>query len=389
MDKGAVSLVPNHSWKVVHLTSVHPPNDNRIFHKQCKSIARAGFSVVLVAPSFEDSIQDGVVIRSVRPPKSRLGRMFGTTWRVFRSALKEEGDVYHLHDPELIIVGLLLRLLGRRVVYDVHEDYVTSIRQKRYLPQPIRLLLSVLFGYFEAIAARAFSAVVLAERYYKKRFPGGVTVLNYPDLGTLYSRNEVSVGRSAGRPVRKRLIYTGNVTVDRGALVYAKMVRDIRDIEITVVGRCDPGLAKRMRELAGEGASRLTIVGEGAYVPFERIVDMYNTDAWLAGLAIFPETPHYVQKELTKLFEYMAFGIPIICSNFPTWRELVQNTGVGLCVDPTDLDAVESAVTRLATDGDLVQSMSRRGKELVRQRFNWSNEEKTLLGIYKSLVQTN
>lgn len=386
--KGAALLVPSQGLKVVHFTSVHPPNDNRIFLKQCRSLVRAGYYVVLVVPSHEDTVQDGVTIRSVRQSKSRLGRMLGTTWRVFRTVLKENADIYHFHDPELIGYGLILRLLGRRVVYDVHEDYVTSIRQKRYLPRPIRNALSAVFGWCEAIAAKAFSAVVLAERYYKQRFPSGTTVLNYPDLDTLYLPTNKRETNPHGPRRRKRLLYTGNVTIDRGALIYAMMVRDIQGIEITIVGRCEPDLAEHMRNVAGAGASRLTIIGEGCHVPFERIVDIYHSETWLAGIAIFPMTPHYVRKELTKLFEYMAMGIPIICSNFPTWRALVQGSGVGLCVDPEDTNAIQKTIATLAANDDLVHEMRQRGKELVQTRFNWANEARALLDLYESLMPT-
>ena len=165
--------------KVAHLTSVHTPFDTRIFHKECKTLAQAGYDVVLVAPHDRDEVVGGVRIRARPAPRNRLDRVSRTVWRVYRAARAEDAEVYHFHDPELIPVGLLLHMQGKPVIYDVHEDDVTAIRQKPYLPRALRPLLAAILGRMEACVARCFH-IVVAEKYYTRRFPGATTVLNYP-----------------------------------------------------------------------------------------------------------------------------------------------------------------------------------------------------------------
>lgn len=373
--------------KVVHLTSVHPPFDNRIFHKQCRTLAESGYEVVLVAPADQSQVRDGVRIRAVPRAGNRFARMLLTTWRVFLAGLAEKGDIYHFHDPELIPVALLLRALGKRVVYDVHEDNVTSIMQKRYLPRIVRMVLAKVFGWFELVASRAFT-VVLAERYYSRRFPAGVQILNYPRRDFFEFGGSALERETIPESVEQttRLIYTGSVTIDRGALIYAKMVAEMPNISITVVGQCSPELAAEMRRVAGDGASRLEIIGEGTFVPFSEIAAIYRSRKWTAGLAIFPETPHYVEKELTKFFEYMAAGIPILASNFPAWRQLIEGNGVGLCVDPEDMGSIRGAIEKLARDEGCVIKMGHNGRRAVAERFNWDVEGKKLLNLYDKLM---
>ena len=132
--------------KVVHMTSVHNPFDVRIFHKECKSLYKAGFNVSLVAQHDKDEVVDGIKILSVPKAKNRFCRMVKTTWQVFRRAVKEKASVYHFHDPELIPLGLLLKLLGKKVIYDIHEDYVTSIKIKEYLSKIFNLLLKLVIN---------------------------------------------------------------------------------------------------------------------------------------------------------------------------------------------------------------------------------------------------
>ena len=90
--------------KVCHLTSVHPRNDVRIFHKECKSLAAAGYDTTLiVADGIGDQLLDGVSIKDVGKPSTRISRIFSSTWKVLKAAKKTKADIFHFHDPELKI----------------------------------------------------------------------------------------------------------------------------------------------------------------------------------------------------------------------------------------------------------------------------------------------
>lgn len=363
--------------KVVHLTSVHSAFDTRIFHKECKTLASAGREVVLIAPHDREEVVGGTRIRPVRPPRSRWQRLRDTVPRVYRAALQEDADIYHFHDPELIPVGRLLKRHGKPVIYDVHEDYETSIRQKRYLPRWSRALLSTIWGTFELASTRPFD-IVLAERYYRQRFPRGTVVLNYPSLQTLPDPPDEALPPP-------RLLYTGTLSEDRGALLHARLVTLVPGVEVHVVGRCADRLKERMAAAAGHESERLHLDVSEAGVPYSEIAGCY-AERWLAGLALFPPTPHYVQKELTKFFEYMGAGIPILCSDFPVWRELVEGTGCGLCVDPENPAAIAEAVTWLRDHPAEARAMGRRGRQAVVEQYNWDTQARKLLAFYDALL---
>jgi glycosyltransferase involved in cell wall biosynthesis len=366
--------------KVVHLTSVHPPFDNRIFYKECRSLAAAGFDVVLIAPHERSETVEGVYIKGISKPANRLERMTKTAWNIFRAARSEDAQIYHFHDPELISVGFLLRMSGSKVIYDVHEEFYTSVLQKPYLPRLARPILAVVLSCVERILQRFFH-IVLAERYYTRRFPRGTTVLNYP----VYESIDCLAGISQNRNT-PRFIYTGGITADRGAYIHAGVVNQRKDVEVHFVGRCAPETATRMREIAGANADRIFIEGEGHFVPHRRILERYREGGWMGGLAIFPPTPHYIEKELTKFFEYMAAGIPVICSNFPRWRSLIEQSGVGLCVEPENSEQIQKAISYLVEHPHEARAMGERGQRAVREHFNWRSEEKHLLQLYKRIL---
>ena len=366
--------------KVVHMTSVHPPFDTRIFHKECKTLAAAGYEVVLIAPHDKDEVVDGVAIRAVPKFARRIQRMFRTAWNVYRVAKKEAAFIYHFHDPELIPYGWLLKAHGKTVVYDIHEDYNTAIRQKSYLPRILRTLLANLFALFEGLTAHAFT-LITAERYYSRHFPNGFPILNYPqvdfqDISTCPPQN----------PTYPKLIYTGVVSLDRGALNHARLLSLRDDIEVHIIGRCPLSLYEQMQAIASPHQSRLHFTGVGCHVPYEQITNSYTSGDWLAGLALFPSSPHYREKELTKFFEYMSFGIPIICSDFPVWRELVVGQGVGLCVPPDDTTAIADAISWLLEHPAEAQAMGQRGRQAVIEQYNWDSQARKLLALYDTLL---
>jgi glycosyltransferase involved in cell wall biosynthesis len=376
--------------KVCHLSSVHPSGDIRIFEKECKSLAAHGYEVVLIIKNKELETRDGIRIIPFPLFKNRLLRVLLSPLRMFYLARREKAQVYHFHDPELIVTGLLLRLFTRAaVVYDVHEDYQTSIRQKYYLPGIISYPLAGLFGFFETLAARFFH-IVLAEKYYRQRFPRGVQVLNYPLLQslkpvTLLIQNEKNE-QSFHAPGRIRLIYTGIVSGSRGAYIHAQLLTLLKDIEIYFIGSCRREEADKIRAIVGDQKERLFIEGENQFVLPARIRYYYETGHWLAGLAVFPYSDHYRQKELTKFFEYMAAGIPIICSNFPAWRELIEANGVGLVVNPAEPQTLVDAVEFLKAHPEKAAEMGARGKQLTQDIFNWQHEAQKLLELYETIV---
>ena len=366
--------------RVVHLTTVHDPFDNRVFHRECRSLAAAGYEVVLLAPG-EDEVIEGFRVGGLRRHGHRLTRMSLGVARAFLQALARRADLYHFHDPELIPAGLLLRLLGRRVIYDIHEDNRTALQEREYLPSWLRALIAGTLARFEEGASRHFH-LVLAERYYAERFPRGEAILNYARFPAL-DEGQLAARPRAGHP---RLIYTGNVKSYRGAHRHARLLQHLPDAELFLVGRCDPRLAADLQ--AGTEPGRLHLEGVGGHVPHERIVSYYLRESWTAGLALFPPSRHTRRKELTKIFEYMAFGIPVLCADFPNLRRIVEGAECGICVDPERDEEAADAVRYLWEHPEAARRMGERGREAARSTYNWDTQAEKLLRLYDVILSS-
>ena len=368
--------------KVCMITTVHNPFDTRIFHKEAITLAKAGYEVTLIAPYEKDETVDGINIVVLKKPKNRISRILLLGWKAYKIALKQNADVYHFHDPEFLPWAKRLKnKSGTKVIYDVHEDYSTSIKQKRYIPFFLRKFVSKLFDYIEGYYSK-YLIKILAEKYYQSRFPEGNTILNYP---LLYNKTKKEKDYNLKLTSNYKVIYTGNVSIDRGALIYSEIVKYIQNLHVYFVGKCNRKIAEQIYEKAENEKDRIHIDGNG-FIPFEKILSYYKKGEWIAALAIFPYSEHYYQKELTKIFEYMQAGIPIIASNFPTWVELIENNNCGICVNPNDSEKIKEAITYLINNSDKRKIMGMNGKKIVWEKYNWEIEGKKLVNLYKNIL---
>ncbi|MGB2753755.1 MAG: glycosyltransferase family 4 protein [Phycisphaerae bacterium] len=367
--------------KVVHLTSFHPPLDTRLFYREIRTVAAAGYEVVLIAPGERDEVVDGVPIRAIPRSRSRLGRLLTTIWQVYRAALREGARLYHFHDPELIPVGVLLKLCGKRVIYDVHEDVPRQLRTWYFIPAVLRGPLAALTEAVERLAARVFDGVAVATPVIAARFPGPktVTVQNFPIADELAAPWALPYAdRSAV------LAYVGGTSEIRGIKVMVEAMGLLPEglgarLKLGSAGFVPPELGDEVRRMPGW--RRCELLGWQDRAGVARLLGEAK-----AGLVVLHPTRNHIDSYPVKLFEYMAAGIPVIASDFPIWRDVVEGAGCGLLVDPLDATAVARAIRRLLEDPAEAEAMGRRGRETVHTTYNWTAQGRKLVAFYARLL---
>jgi glycosyltransferase involved in cell wall biosynthesis len=371
------------SREICHVSTVHPWNDNRIFEKMVLGLSARGWSVTYLA------VESSEIARACHPGvrfvslghepgwRGRLARNVAALRYLWRTA----PGILHFHDPELMIVGWLAKLRGWQVVYDVHEDTVLAIDVKHYLPSALRLPARWAARLAEWVASRTFT-VVLAEKVYQRRFPRGTPILNYPIHSTDCGAREQ--GASIGAAPFK-LIYTGTVSEERGAELFGALLRALPDCELHVLGRCDQALLRKIAQETEDVSPRLHLRATPRGAPYGEISTAYREGGWAFGLALFPRTEHYYEKELTKFFEYMQFGIPILCSNFPVWRSLVEGNGAGVAVDPENLE-VDLKKMRALLESPERWLAARAAAFRAGRRFSWETQLDRLESVYSGLT---
>jgi glycosyltransferase involved in cell wall biosynthesis len=309
--------------------------------------------------------------------------MLRTTWAIYRAAVKEKADIYHCHDVELAPVGMLLRLRGYKVIYDIHEDYPRLILSKYYIPARLRPLLARVVEKIENVAASRFSALVIATPHIAQRFQHlhahAVVVQNFPILHELVDDGRIIPWHRREEAV----IYIGSMTIERcirEMIAAIGLVSEDRSVELYLAGTYSPAsLRDEVASLHGwKQARELGFLDRGGV---KRSLERVK-----AGLALFHPEPNYTNSYPNKMFEYMAVGIPVVASDFQLWREIVNESGCGLLVDPFDPRAIASAIAYLLDNPREAEAMGQRGRRAVEGLYNWEHEEKKLLALYEQLL---
>lgn len=375
-------MTSNKADHICILTSVHPPFDTRIFHKQAKSLIKAGYDVTLIAQHDKDELVDGIRIVALPNPRNRLWRMLGT-WRVFKLGLKQKAEIYHFHDPELISVGLLLRLLTKaKVIYDVHEDYGKAILSKYYLPKYTRKVVAQLSNLIEKFAATFFDAIIVVTDDMLKKFSHhkrAVTVGNFPILYKFTKRESNPDTDNAFN-----IIYAGGLAEERGISEIVQAMECLttsRNVKLILYGKfCPESYQQKVRRLRGfEGVEYLEWIE-----PEEVWLKMIQATA---GIACYHPVPNAISSQPNKLFEYMAAGLPVIASNFPLWKEIVEGNNCGLTVNPLNPREIAKAVEYLLEHPEETRKMGENGRKAVVEKYNWETESRKLIAVYEDLLK--
>ncbi len=366
--------------RIAHLTSVHVRHDTRIFWKQCRSLQTAGYEVhLIVADGKGDEVYHDVQIHDVGQSRTFVDRVRNSVRRVADKACELQVQVCQLHDPELLQVTGRLAKSGSHVVFDAHEDFPVQLLGKAYLPGITKRLASKFAAWYEQRRCRTLSAIITATETIAKKFQQYhgrvVNVRNYP----LLSEFEFQVSR----PTRDEplVTYVGDITRIRGVLEMVQALPLAPGVRMNLAGRCPH--AKFFAELESHpGWKQVNWLG---FITRAEIEQVFARS--VAGLVTLHPTISYVDALPVKMFEYMAAGLPVIASNFPILREIVESANCGYCVDPLDPNAIAQAIRALQHDPGLVQQMGARGQAAVRSTYNWSLELPKLLSLYQELTK--
>lgn len=363
---------------VVHVSSAHPWTDNRVHLREARSLADAGYRVHLVAVDNNLRVQDtGVTVVRLRPRK-RIARIIMGSLSAVTVALKTKASVFHLHDPELIWAIPMLRVLGKTVIYDAHEDLPSQLLDKHYIPKAMRTPASALAGLLVSATKLSTHVVAATERIAERYSEGAVTVVrNYPRL------RESDADKSPIEERARSLVYVGAISESRGVMQMLDAISSEAfpaDWTLELAGSIVPtALEERLRQHPAWARIRY----HGVVSPDEAR-DIVSTAR--IGIVTLQASAAYVDSLPTKMFEYLAAGLPVVASNFPLWRRIVEGNRCGLLVDEKSPTAIAEAVARYASDDVLLTLHAQNARSASTRELNWENESDELVKLYDRLA---
>lgn len=372
----------NFHIKITHLSSVHSRYDTRIFLKMCSSLSLSGYSTsLIVADGKGNEVKNGISILDVGIPNGgRISRMTKTTNQVFKKAKELDSSIYHIHDPELIPTGLKLKKLGKKVIFDVHENIALQIKDKKIIPFFLRSIISMFYRKYEINVVKKFDALILAEQSYLNYYSNLNTqievVLNMPDLNML--KNFKNIERE-----KNEIFYIGGISNLRGFDVKVDAIKILKkkfpDIMMHCIGPYSPKLIDTVDIYKIE--NNIKFYG---LMPLEKGLE-YSRDSKI-GISILKPIKNYTESFSTKIFEYMAIGLPVVTSNFKLYKNIIEKYKCGICVNPLNSKEIADAIEYIIKNPVTAKQMGLNGIKATEEIFNWEKEKKKMFNLYKNLI---
>ena len=367
--------------RICHMTCVHQRYDTRIFQKECRSLADHGYDVsLIVADGKGNEVKDGIKIFDVGSNKvSRWKRMTKITNLIKKQAIELDCEMYHFHDPELMFTGLALQRRGKKVIIDMHEDYPSYIAEANYIP--MRKLAAFLYEKLEVYAVRRFSGVVTTRQVINARLTKFNThiqmITNFPRLATNFKGHNVDDDKT---PV---IAFAGAINGNWRQRLVIRAIERIDNVKYLLAGPVSESYLESLKSL--KGWSKVEYLGE---VPYSKVCEMYEQAT--IGVAVYHYCNNMGGKEgnlaNTKLFEFMNYGLPCICTDFRLWKQIVeQEEKCGICVNPDNAEEFVNALQFLIEHPEERKQMGKNARRAAEKSYNWECQEKLLLDFYQKL----
>ena len=370
-------------------------HDSRV-ERESRSLASHGYAVTVVAdaspgvPAIEERL--GVrVIRVKRPRlKVRGARLFAYQRRLESVLERTLPDILHAHDSDALEpVARAARRLAIPFVLDAHELWLGR------MPRGRGAVYRALFRAYYAIIERRYVSRAAAHitvspviaNYLEARYhvPKVALVSNYPeivedeapvDLRSLPGAERVPVGVPL-------VLHLGSAMAGRGVEQLIGAMTMVPSAHLILLGAGPAGAA--LMELArAEGiVDRVHVL---LPVPTDKVVAAAST-ATIGVAPIIPDTPNNAASMPNKLFQYLAAGLPVVVSDLPQLRQVVEESGAGIAVDTRDPVALADGIGMLLGDRERLKELGRRAREAAEQRYNWAVAESVLLDVYSGVAQ--
>lgn len=368
--------------KICHITTVHANRyDSRIFTKECVSLAKAGYDVtLLVNDELPDEVKMDVEILSMRVPvRGRVDRATRVVNMAFKRAVKINAEIYHLHDPELLQLVYRFERIGKKVIFDAHEDTEAQIIDKRYIPFYIRKMFAQLYGVFCRKCMMKCEGIItvtpkIVDKYlsYNKNT---IMITNYPIVcdeldGNINHDIEIK---------EDYVVFAGGISEQWCHENIIKAVKMLDGVKYKYAGIIDEEYRIHLNAIDNKSSEYI------GFLNHDEVKSLYKTS--IAGMALLQCNQVSDEGTLgnTKMFEIMLAGKPVICSDLRLWREIVEEYECGLCVDCNSVEEIAWAINYICTHEREAKMMGENGKRAVEEKYNWNSQEEKLVNFYKKL----
>ncbi|MCY6353979.1 glycosyltransferase family 4 protein [Clostridium sp. ZS2-4] len=391
------------------ISTNHELFDDRIYWKETLSLKKHGYEVFCIAISDKDEsgiTDEGIKYYKIKPRRKKYKNVFirsifydeafgyETYEEIFNIAKKLECNVYHFHDLYLNLIGKKLKKLSfkPKVIYDVHECYPEQIREYRKF-SGFKKIINNIYSYFirfwEVNCSKYYDYVITTESSVNKKFSDYIGE-NKVDI--IYNYANFDVEKISSFDEKEfDAIYCGGINRIRSAMELLEVAniakKQMPNFKLLFLGPISgKDLEKDMKNFIEKNKLQNNVILKGK-VPYPEVEKYYLKSK--IGLAIFKPSLTFRKTVQIKTFEYMAFGLPMVGSNFGNIQKYINEADTGITVDPLNPSKIWNAIYIILNDRNLYNKYSYNGVRAVKEEYNWSCMEVKLLTIYNEITNND
>lgn len=368
--------------KVCHITSAHKRYDTRILYKECKSLKKKYNVTLLVNDCDGAETIDGInIVSTGKTFHSRIKRMLFSRKTILTKAITINAELYHLHDPELLRIAKPLLKNGKKVIFDSHEDYPLTIKEKQWIPKWMRSMVSYLYKKYEMSVVSKIDGLVACYHWTKDRYVACnkhvELIFNFPIVEQ--EDKQITISKET-----HNIVYAGGISKQWCHAEVVKAVNSYGKVRYLIAGNCDKEYLNELNQL--DRKAYINYVGTVTFNDVDQKI-YKNGFAGVALLDYIGQCKGTIGNlSNTKLFEYMHAGLPVICTDFQLWKAVVEKERCGICVNPHNINEIMEAIKYLDCNREEATKMGINGFNAVKRQYNWETEEKKLLKLYECII---
>ncbi|MCE2572589.1 glycosyltransferase [Motilimonas eburnea] len=373
------------SCRICIISPVHTQEDIRVFKKELSSLINTfsdGKFLLICRSGQSEQVFDNDVNLFLLNYSNRLSRFLFQP-KIFIKALKFNADIYHIHNPDCLIIGLALKLSGKKVIYDTHENFKKKILLRDWIPKALRMVTASSVFYLEKLLTMVFDATIVTQKEQLSQYQRSFLVGNSP----LYSNEYLAVSKQYRHSNVMKLVYIGGVSEDRGLTNMLELTKKLNKkipTQLTLIG---PTINSMTQDEIIERVSKYDNVSYNGSLPQSQAFNFAATCHF--GLIMLDDVADYKDTNPNKLFEYMMLGIPFIASDFKNWVDLIASEEAGIFLDSRNVtDKVVDNIISIFSNTTVYYNMAHNGIRFISECYNWKIiDEPTLISIYNKVVR--
>lgn len=370
--------------KICILTSAHSAFDIRIFHREAKTLVKLGYKVYIIATHDKEEIIEGVHIIPLPKREGRFYRFFIKDWSILFKSIRVNAILYHFNSPDLILIGLILKLIGKKVIYDVYENVCLDILSKEWIFPPIRKVISLIIKFIEWFSLHFFDTIIVAGKdiqfqpHFRKFHNKIILIRNFPTI--TFSGIEIFP-----KPKDKiRFIYTGGISSIRGIMEIIEAYKSLgcKNSELILLGNFSNVDFKNKIMNKIDNFVNIKYVSA---ISYKKMFDLLKKCH--VGLICFKPALNHINAlsgRNNKIYEYMMAGLAIIGSNFESWNNFILGNKIGITVNPCDISEISKAMKFFIDNPKKLKIMEENAKK-ISIKYSWKLESHKLIDLYKDL----